>query len=109
MERTNLTKIEKKVFRNVHNNSINLVLLQSKLTDSQIIAALNSLKSRGFVECIINYNEVLDAKLTHDGQAYKDEYKTLRNKLSDTNKWCIATIISLITSIISIIISVLHK
>lgn len=108
MERIYLTKIEKKIFRAIDHNSINTDLLKS-LTKSQIIAALNSLKNRGFVECRINYGEVLDEKLTHDGQAYKDEFKTLRNKITDTNKWFIAIIISVITSIISIIISLLHK
>ena len=109
MERTYLTKIEKTVFRAIGENSINKNYLLNSYTESQISSAVNSLKEKGFITCIINYGLVENAKLSFDGQAYKDEFKTLRNKITDKNKWVIATVISIITSIISIIISLVGK
>jgi hypothetical protein len=108
MERVHLTKIEKKVFKAIEKNSINNDLL-TKLSEAQVTAAVKSLSERGFVECRINYGKVVDAKLTFSGQAYKNEFKTLRNKLTESNKWVIATIISVITLVLAFFGSIYNK
>jgi len=103
MKKILLSKRDKLVLRNTFDDNINVDVLPK----DELFIVLKHLESLGLVQ-VREYNGELNAaRLTNFGKKYKLENPKLRNGITDTNKWVISTIITVLLAIAAIIIQLL--
>lgn len=108
MDRVHLGKSEKIVFRAIGEYDFDKAKF-SNLSKRQIATAAESLKEKGLIDAIINYDDLLSAKETNLGSAYKIENPHLWNPVSETIKWLIPMAITAAIAIFSIIMQYLQQ
>ena len=109
MNEIDLTKNERKIYKAlVRNPEMEEGELLKLLPKELLIMTLKSLKGKEIIAVIINYGDIIDGpKLTIKGLAYIQCNPKLRTKFSDTNKWVISTIITVILALATIVIQLL--
>ena len=105
MEKIVLSKKEKLVLKNTFDDYVDNEVLPKE----ELYIVLKYLEKIGLVQ-VREYNgELSAARLTDFGKKYKLENPKLRNGITDTNKWVISMIITVLLAITTIIIQLLCK
>ncbi|MDR1091170.1 MAG: hypothetical protein LBL79_08860 [Prevotella sp.] len=94
-QRVHLTKEEKAVFRGIIQKGNER---PAGITDACFFLCVISLRQKGLIEAIINYNKIVDVKASYIGVAYYCENPTLRNPV---DWYKIVTTIALILTAIA--------
>lgn len=94
MERIKLTLPEKKVLKELKVGRLNV---PNGVNTFDFIEAVRSLTEKRLIVSRINYDEIIDMKLTSKGQAYIINNPSLRNPIDW--KWIITTTLTAITAI----------
>ena len=103
MEKIILSKKDKLVLKNTFDDSMDVDVLPKE----ELYVIAKHLESIGLIEIQMYNDEFRTGRLTNFGKKYKLENPKLRNGISDTTKWLIPMIITILVSIASLIIQIL--
>lgn len=102
MERVRLSKAEKAVLKELHRGNSNI---PAGIDNFTYVDAVLSLRDKGMVTAHVDYNEVIDVKLTAKGHAYIITNPHLCNPINWSMLAAIGTIATAITTLLALFIA----
>jgi hypothetical protein len=104
MNKINLSKRDKLVLKNTFDDEMDVDVLPK----DELFVVAKHLEDIGLIEIQMSCGELRTARLTNLGKKYKLENPRLRNAITDTNKWIVSTIITVILAMATIVIQLLR-
>ena len=105
MERIYLTSEEKKVLRELRRGNS---CVPSGMDNFSFADAVMALRDKGLIKAVVNYEEVLDMKLTVKGYAYMNSNPGLVNPVNWTMIAAIAACVAAVAATLALFISCRH-
>lgn len=102
MERIYLTQEEKKILRELRRGNGSIPSGMDNFTFADAVMAL---RDKGFIKAVVNYEEVLDMKLTVKGYAYMNANPGLANPVNWTMVAAIAACVAAVAATLVLFVS----
>lgn len=101
MERIYLTPEEKKVLRELRRGNS---CIPSGMDNFSFADAVMALRDKGFIKAVVNYETVMDVKLTVKGYAYMNSNPGLRNPTDWTKIAAIAACVAAAAAVAKLVV-----